>query len=467
MMTAFEFFSPFHRAITFPAMAILYLVCPANADETVVRYTPIFQIPDCINFYDSARVSGDGETILMPKGRLYCIDDDVERRIEENNIFREISERVPNGFEVRELFLSSHYIESLQTSEFLCNLPGMREAYVEMSIQENFVDRPHANRAIVNSLLGCSAKFRLNILGCDPFKPDDVRIYSACWRSEINQGSAEPLPRSHHLKFLGMVTENVQTGELRSVIALGSGNFSRESLSVNIEDWHLFDEELADGDRPWWQCLVNLTRDLATTNADEAKRRLDSCGEQNPQELVDGGEYKLMLMPFDREDYFQEVERLVAEAVRVEIVAQFFESDHLKELARNNPDTNFLIYVDDAYGVAHERRITRNFISPESADIFFDFVENNSNVQVRFLQTNHDFQENGMTNTVHARSILFFENETVFASMGGSSHFRDGAIRRNTENQLFFYGAAAALHAEFFAEIEQRSISRAEIGTPR
>lgn len=97
----------------------------------------------------------------------------------------------------------------------------------------------------------------------------------------------------------------------------------------------------------------------------------------------------------------------------------------------------------------------------------FENVRTNENVSVCFLQTNHDFQINGMTNTVHARSILL-ETSVGLTTMIGSAHFRDGAIFRNSEQQIFLKGAIATAHKKnFFEPFLGRCVEANAVGLAR
>jgi hypothetical protein len=103
---------------------------------------------------------------------------------------------------------------------------------------------------------------------------------------------------------------------------------------------------------------------------------------------------------------------ITAQSTEITLIGQFIESEFLFELMEANQEVKFTILVDDAYHYVFSdgQDLPFNFISEESAQRLATFAQEQANVQLRFLQTNHHFESHGLTNTVHARSALFVDD---------------------------------------------------------
>lgn len=204
----------------------------------------------------------------------------------------------------------------------------------------------------------------------------------------------------------------------------------------------------------WWRCITDLENRLATKSMEAAQAGFAECrpnAETRRSIGEPGGEFTYHVLPIDADAYFTEIERLVAESEKVFVLAQFFESRKIMDMMGRYVTVDFVLLVDDAYAVAARTGRESNFIDQSEGRRLLSLARRHPNVELRFLQTNHDQHlHGGYRNEIHARSI-HFEGASSLASMVGSAHFRDGAVRRNSEVQVFLYGEAARQHGDFFS----------------
>lgn len=355
--------------------------------------------------------------------------------------------------------LITHYIEAAAFHTFICRLPNASLLEVEATGQLDFIGRQHIDRTLFNALTSCVKSLRLNVVGCDPFGIENVSINAQC---QAKSGRRLHPPAVHHIKYLILVYETPD-GKQGSVGAFGSGNISAGSLTVNIEDWLIAAAHNSSGS--WWKCLIELGRNLAQVEIDATAVRYRDCAGRTPKRFPvtqPDGQLQLFIMPFDAGRFFARLESDIRGAKHVQIVAQFFESARIKEMISMNSATRFTIYIDAAYVIAKETGQPAGFITPQMASDFFGFLRSSSNVEVRYLQMNHEFERTGFANTVHARSI-YISRPDGDVSMIGSAHFRDGAFLRNTEQQIFLSGEAARTSAPFFDALRSRSVAYADV----
>lgn len=443
------------------AVVVLTTVFNGIAFGSNLKYIAGYQLPICDNAYPRPKTSLGGKVLSKPKGMFYCLESDIKRLSRPPLLFRKVLDNIGHQQQIKKVHLSAHYLNSPTVEHLLCELSKKHKFTLIISGQKGFVGRQHINRTLINNLLKCVNKVRLQVIGCDPFSAPNVSIYSICQKL-IRQRKRGAWLAAHHIKYM-IIELASPLGKKSSLAFFGSGNFARESLSINIEDWVGF---YSDGESSeWWRCLTRFNADISNNKISVAAERYRSCKLKKLNEL-DGGEALRMvdyyLMPIEVDAFFEKIDESFRQSRVVYMVTQFFESNRLFELIEKHPNVNFKIFLDDAYVVTRRTGVSKNFVDPKKAKLFYDFVARNKNVKVRYLQTNHDFKENGLTNTVHARSI-HFSGDGFTRSMVGSSHFRDGAFRNNSEQQFFVEGEFAAAHFQFFKELQDRSVSEQEV----
>ncbi|WP_171136501.1 hypothetical protein [Ruegeria sp. HKCCC1038] len=443
-------------------LLVLATLKTASADTWANAFP---NIPSCLNSYTVPKITSAGVVATRPEGELYCLVGDQLALGSKIKLFEDLQSLVEPSHRLKHLHISAHYLLEADTPKFLCRLAS-EDTTITVYGQNSFVSPLHLSPDWSDQLLQCFSSVNLKLIGCDPFSDEGLKIDAPCTRRNQNDGGSAELPNAHHVKLIILEYIDDENEEKSSVSAFGSGNFVQSSLTTNVEDWLLIKDIIPASQDFWWTCIIEYLSGLALLSMDEVGANYRSCqdswGETISVNEGTGG-FSYLLMPEDSDRYFEIWSEMVSSAEKVVIVAQFFESKRIKKIIEDNPDTQVTILVDDAYFVSAETETSANFIKPERAKEMLEFVAANSHVSVRYLQTNHDYELNEMTNTIHARSALF-ESGSEFSSMVGSAHFRDGAIFKNSEQQFFLSGSAAESHREFFSDLLGRSVSFDKIG---
>lgn len=149
----------------------------ANAGgEVEIGFEHVPNLPTCTNPFPVPRSRDDGTEVHEPAGGLYCVKADEERLAEDPELFSAIRAAAQDLVVTQAVFMSAHYVDSQMAADFVCALPGIGRATVELSGQAAFVAEPHVDRSVVNRLIQCSGHVVINLIGCDPFKPKNVWI---------------------------------------------------------------------------------------------------------------------------------------------------------------------------------------------------------------------------------------------------------------------------------------------------
>ncbi len=433
--------------LIFVVTALVAWRSEAVAQQTWGSPTP--NIPSCSNVYSEPKFLGDGTELTAPAGQLYCLNYDRAAGSYSIQLFDQILQLVEPGHLLRNAYISAHFLNSTEAAAFVCSLTDGGGANVVLSVQAEHVTTSHLDEKVVKNLSHCFENVRINLIGCDPFPSRQYDIRQPCAISE-----EESFVASHHLKFVILEFSDKAGDSFSSIASFGSGNVTIGSLTTNIEDWIAFKSIYEEQGAIWWSCISNYANDLASATSEMVAQNHIDCTSNYPSSFTvepSNSGVEIFLTPVQADAYFDRLASEVEAADAVTIVAQFFESKRLLEAMAENDDTQFQLLLDDAYFEAASSGTSANFIQPTKAQELLEFVRENDNVSACYLQTNHDFGINGMTNTVHARSMMF-ESSNGLTTMIGSAHFRDGAIFRNSEQQIFLGGALASAHKESFFE---------------
>lgn len=383
-----------------------------------------------------------GSTTDRPFGGLYCITDSLTLEANDSLVLARLNEELAQIGQIERLEISANYFDSAVIAEWLCSLNISSQSELVISVQ-NFIraeenQEAHLTSEFHDRISNCFRRVTVNSVGCDLFG-------NGAWAMACPEGQTN----SHHIKGAAFL------GRSGALYIFGSGNFSEASLFRNIENWVIL---RSTEQVPLLDCIFSFSRTLGAHPELRFSQQRDifrGCTALSPRlPNVD-----VFVLPFNEREYRQEIERRFSTARSVVIVGQFIESAWLLSLIENSSHAEVTLLLDDAYYYSSIDPEGKgfNFVNPQQAAALLEFVERLPHVKVRFLQTNHHFSENGQTNTVHARSILF-EGGPEIAMMIGSAHFRDGSMRSNTEQQFILRNDAAMIYKVLIDDLLDRSI---------
>lgn len=423
-------------------------------------------IPTCNFNYPGEEETLDGTAVAAPHGSLYCRRGDGMPFVTPKlfQTFYKFSDG--RGFAKKVIF-SATYFKGPDIKNFVCKIGDESVTEVEIFSQNEFVGREHLDDDVLLEMSKCVRSIKVYLIGCDPYLPDEkISVSSRCFDATYPYKIDRNDPVSHHVKGLMVEFEKSENGVGENISAFGSGNFFTESLRTNIEDWIVISETTHGSIRPWWECIYSFLKSVSERPHWFAAENYMTCRAVGPTvfEVSESLHFRYFLAPEESNKYFDTIRELVGKSGRVTIVAPTFRSSIFEAIIRDNPDVDFLFLVDDAFVIASELNQERNFIEPREAREFLKYVDDNANISVRFLQTNHNYKEHdNYSNTVHARSIAFYDEDGAVAYIVGSAHFKDGAFFQNTEQMFILEGDFAKRHAEFTNDLENRSVDRSKI----
>ena len=423
----------------------------------------VTNIPICDNEYVNNVILSDGNKITKPKGNLYCLKSDIDDLITSIKLFEVFVSKIKPDSQLKNIYASAYIFSGRGFSEFICSLPNIENVRINIFAQKSFVGGEHIDIDTLYILSKCVKDIEVYMVGCDPFVPHTkINIITFCKVEDFD--AVDGGVGVHHSKFL--IAEFDSNNNTYSIAAFGSGNFADHSLTINIEDWIVVKGN--DEDKYWWKCIVNFLIKIPAYEFPVTRREYKKCIDtsNSPSIEFENGELAMMLMPIQSRDFFSKIERLFDKADKLVISAQLFKSRRLKELIEYHKDVEVLFIVDDAFVVSLGTDTTLNFVTPDDARDFQKFVDNNDHVEARYLQTNHDFAETGITNTVHLRS-MYFTGDDLNVAMIGSAHLNNRSFYNNVEQQIFITGELAEIYYENgLKRLLDRSVEKEEIGLP-
>lgn len=373
-----------------------------------------------------------------PAGALYCIlePDDLlsERSRFLDTLGGALSEYLTREPEPHGLHLSAAYFRTDYAAKWLCGIGFEPEVPLTVYVQKAQGSRIHIDQVFTQTLETCFDTVRVVEVGCDVW---DTVTGPNCPNNQTN---------THHVKAIWV------QGASRDFHVFGSGNFSPQSLVANIEDWVAIETEVASDLVCVWPFLDALAAEPGL-RYNEQRAIWDDCIAAS--NAVSGVE--IIMLPFDRNDFKDKLQELFAISTSVELVAEVLESQFLIDLIKNATHTRITLFLDDAYHYTAIDPAGASFghVDPANAKEIAALGEL-AHIELRYLQTNHH-PATLAHNSVHARSILF-ETPKGLSSMVGSSHFKDGSWRLNTEQQVFLSARYSQPHVEFFSELRKRSV---------
>jgi hypothetical protein len=412
-------------------------------DNDFILLPPV-QYIECEAAYLTPQVNGAGDLVKGPFGNFYCLSSMQSNKFA---LLDNISQNAVSIGRIKEITLSANYFDTGEIAKKICSIGLDHETRIRMFVQRS--NQPlqsvesHLRGDFAAEIFKCATNVQLFFIGCDVFEK------TTCPKDQTS---------SHHVKAIVLI------GELGSIYAFGSGNLTTASLSRNVENWIVFKRN-SPAEIKLFTCVYDFLETLAVHPNLRFRQQQDiyqGCAALSKR-LKD---VKLFLAPFETDAYFGEFGRSIEKAKKLTIVGQFIESNWLFDKVKANPSKEFQFIVDDGYFYAAKEPIGSkgfNFITPEKANEFRKFVSQNANVSVRYIQTNHNYDHHGQTNTVHARSILFDNIDGSITLMVGSAHFRDGALRSNTEQQFFLFAEKAIEQRKLLDDLVHRSVTSNEL----
>lgn len=422
-------------------LILLWLCGAAQArqfDDDFLLLSPM-PYQKCVSAYLTPQTDSAGNAVAAPFGNFYCLSS-----IEGNDfpLLDRIDANIQSIGRILEVSVSANFFDTAHIAKRLCAVGiddgAMVKIYVQRSDQPIRSVGSHIRADFVAPIFRCARKVQIYFIGCDVFEKE------TCPKNQTN---------SHHVKSIRI------RGKNGSLYVFGSGNFTTSSLSRNIENWLIFRTKSARTIQDF-ECIFEFLENLAARpdlRFDQQRDLYRGCRALSKR--LKG--IRLFVVPFESMAYLDEFKRAVKKAKKVTLVGQFIESEWLLELIKKSADKDFEIIVDDAYHYASREPSSSkgfNFVSPEMAKKLTTFASQNANVVLRYIQTNHHYNHHGQTNTVHARTVLFDNIDGSTTMMVGSAHFRDGALRNNTEQQFFLYGDRAIAQRALIDDLVKRSV---------
>lgn len=420
------------------------------AEPTEVKLLPPAELVNCPAKYgDNGVFTVGGAISYKPIGNVYCLSDDRQWVRGTSGLLDRLSEGIASIGDVKEIDVSANYFDSELVGSWLCSIKGSASAlrvFVQRS-NGSLDSSSHLTPDFAGEVLGCFTKLEIITIGCDHFK---AASQAKCPQNQTS---------SHHIKGIRV------RGASGFVYAFGSGNFTLASVTRNIENWLIF---TSPSRIERFDCIYSFSEAISKHPDARYRQQRDTyngCTAFSP-ELVDT---KVVILPFQEDDFKSEFEKQYSRAKSVVLVGQFFESNWLFDTVARYPTVHSTFIVDSSYYYAEilaKRRASGerieaadydlNFVSLESAERFARLIEGLPNAEVRYLQTNSNFRFHKQTNTVHARSVVF-DGDNGPVVLVGSAHWRDGSFSGNTEQEIFLYGEKARSQVEAVAGLVART----------
>lgn len=420
-------------------IALVAVITPARSFEIL----PPVLAPACPAQFSESVKTVDGKDITSSPGELYCVVSDGEWLKGKSRLLQQISGAVENLGSIKTISLSANLFDGILVSQWLCSLPISNSTSLRLFVQKSDISilspSAHLTAKFIDNIDKCFNDIRIKLIGCDVHDGD-----KQCTPNYTN---------TYHVKGIRVEAER------GIVYAFGSGNLTPSSMTRNVENWLV---GISEQPVKPFDCLFQYAGILAENPGlrfSQQRSIYNGCVAlaDEPENL------RVIPLPFNERDFKSEIEKLTSASKDVVLVGQFIESKWLFNVFKSNPSVHVTILVDSSYYYASidETGKEYNFINRKMAKDFFDAAGSISNVSVRFLMTNHNYEAHGQTNTVHARSVLF-DGDTP-ALLVGSVHWKDGAFVSNAEEEIFLYGDLAKSQRSFMDNLLARSVAKGDL----
>lgn len=426
--------------------SLITLLSGARVHADVVAVESLSALPVCLASYADPEATVAGGKVAGPAGALYCTFGTADIENAENRVLGRMGDRIQRFLaqspDLVELRLSAAYFESDNVARWLCQQGLARNLPVSVYVQRAQGALVHLDQRFRNRLDTCFDHVRYIEIGCDVWDP---QTGATCPNKQTN---------THHIKAMWL------RGTSSSLHVFGTGNFSLQSLVANIEDWTAIETTSVQGRSSrlscFWPVLDALAARPALTYAEQSGIWSDCLAQADDTPGID-----LYVLPFARNAFRDQLKIMFAQAISISLVAEVLESDYMIDLIEG-ASGEVTLYLDDAYYYTAKDPMGTSFAHVDPANARrIRTLGGLPNVTIRYLQTNHH-PETGAHNSVHARVILF-ETPGGAVSMSGSTQFKDGAWRLNTEQQIFFDPQYADMHRDYFQELYKRSVEEGEL----
>lgn len=393
----------------------------------------IFTEPECqtYSYADAVPLVGGGE-IQNTRGGFFCTSKDFSSSPElaEGSVGKEILKTLKNSDEdrIQSVRMAVYIFSDLRVAEFLCAQASVSPFNLTVYTQKS--SKVGLGAKVSEHLSTCFGdNLKLERLGCDIFAAKD------CPGDKVN---------TMHLKLIEVRRESGQVSQIVS-----SGNLGR-GMYANLEDWLFFDSVKYNSmqDCVWPILSTSLKNTVAAL-----KDMYSQCKAR--QGIIAGS--KMILLPFEADEYYQEFKNAALTAQQIDIVSMDFKDVKLKrslmEALNKGAIVNF--YPASDWYFAHVSKEHQGTAGSDEIGVALDLQKKHPNqVSLNFIETNFFY---GVGNTLHHKFALFkgASGNTVLA---GTTNMNASAIRRNLDQAYIFDNDLADAYSDYVGRLKKRSI---------
>ncbi|CTQ12943.1 conserved hypothetical protein [Klebsiella variicola] len=403
-----------------------------------------FTEPVCSDYsYKFEVQTQSGRSINKTHGGFFCTQKDYPSGFD--SLSGTVGVRIATSLKnsesdpIKNIEIADYILSDMSIAKYICL--QFRSSPFELSIYtQNPGEKPSGigiRPPVLAELSSCmKERLHLILIGCNVFTSKD------CPRDKIN---------TMHLKLIKIERRSGYAEEIAS-----SGNLGR-GIYANLEDW-LFFTNAQQGDIH--RCLWLTLRKLNFFNKESDKYDYSECKEKNAKQ-----EDQLLLIPFDKEDFYSAFRKASSNANEITIVSMDFKDKKLFNIidfsAGNGAKIHFIASSDWYYSYILKKEI--GTANPDDISMALK-IKNKypERVTISFIENNFYFGSVG--NTLHHKLALFRGGENTVIT--GTTNMNTGAINHNLDQAYIFHGESIVNeYSSYIDRINFRSIPLNEMPT--
>lgn len=416
---------------------IIFILCFsyfANCDAEIQIY---FTEPTCSDYpYNLEVQSRSGGSINKTYGGFFCTQKDYPSGFDSLNstVGVRIAAALKNSQDnpIKTIEIADYIISDMSIANYICL--QFRASPFELSIYtQNTGDKPSGigiRPPVLAELSSCLKEhLHLTLIGCNVFTSKD------CPRDKIN---------TMHLKLIKIERRSGYAEEIAS-----SGNLGR-GMYANLEDWLFFTNTQQ---RDIHKCLWVTLKKLSSVNKEIDKYNYSECKEKGTKQ-----DSQLLVIPFDKEDYYSSFRHASSNANEITIMSMDFKDKKLFNIislsAKNGANIHFIASSDWYYSYKLKKEIgTANL---DDISLALKIKEQYpSRVTISFVENN--FYVGSVGNALHHKLALFRGSEDTVIT--GTTNMNGGAINHNLDQVYIFHDKSIVdKYSSYIERIILRSI---------